>query len=184
MLWGFGSQAQLDAELARQNLISTSIRVRRSWDPPDPDSTIGMVETKVALGEFAYSVNPSTGAVTVDSAWKNANISAGSIGQLTLRSGCHVLVRQALTNAMNEVIASGLASTINYAHANTAGGCYVPRFSRDARAAVPVSCRVTPGAWQSTPTRSVRVRDARRLTWIVEPCASSADTASPGVGTS
>jgi hypothetical protein len=31
---------------------------------------------------------------------------------------------------MNEVIASGLQNTINYFHANTAGGCYVPRFNR------------------------------------------------------
>ena len=31
---------------------------------------------------------------------------------------------------MNEVIASGLEYTINYFHANTAGGCYVPRFNR------------------------------------------------------
>ncbi len=29
-------------------------RVRRSWAPPDPDSTIGMARTKQLLGEFAY----------------------------------------------------------------------------------------------------------------------------------
>lgn len=130
VLWGFESRAAINAELERQNLISTSIRVRRSWDPPDPDSTLGMAATKTALGEFAYRINAS-GSVTVDSAWKAANISkAGSIGQLTLRSGCHYLVRDALANAMAEVIAAGLEDTINYTHANTAGGCYVPRFSR------------------------------------------------------
>lgn len=129
VLWGFDSRASLDAELIRQNLISTSIRVRRSWDPPDPDATLGMAQTKAALGEFAYRVN-SNGSVSIDSTWKNANISAGSIGQLSLRSGCHNLVRAALTDAMNEVIATGLQNTINYFHANTAGGCYVPRFNR------------------------------------------------------
>ena len=129
VLWGFDSRASLDAELIKQNLISTSIRVRRSWDPPDPDATLGMAQTKAALGEFAYRVNWN-GSLSIDSAWKNANISAGSIGRLSLRSGCHKLVRTALTNAMNEVIASGLQNTINYFHANTAGGCYVPRFNR------------------------------------------------------
>jgi hypothetical protein len=129
VLWGFDSRASLDAELIKQNLISTSVRVRRSWDPPDPDATLGMAQTKAALGEFAYRVNWN-GSLSIDSDWKNANISAGSIGQLSLRSGCHKIVRTALTNAMNEVIASGLQNTINYFHANTAGGCYVPRFNR------------------------------------------------------
>lgn len=129
VLWGFDSRAALNAELVRQNLISTSIRVRRSWDPPDPDFTLGMARTKAALGEFFYRVNPS-GSVSIDTVWKNANISSGSIGQLRLQTGCHNLVRDALTNAMNEVIASGLEYTINYEHANTAGGCYLARFSR------------------------------------------------------
>ncbi len=129
VLWGFDSQAALNAELVRQNLISTSIRVRRSWDPPDPDFTLGMARTKEALGEFAYRIN-SSGSVSIDSTWKNANISYGSIGQLTLRSGCHSVVRGALTNAMTEVIAAGLGGTINYYNANRAGGCYVPRFNR------------------------------------------------------
>ena len=129
VLWGFDSRAALDAELVRQNLISTSIRVRRSWDPPDPDFTLGMARTKQALGEFAYRVN-SNGSVSIDSAWKNANITAGYIGQLSLQTGCHNLVRSALTNAMNEVRASGLESVINYYNANRAGGCYVPRFNR------------------------------------------------------
>jgi hypothetical protein len=129
VLWGFDSRAAVNAELVRQNLISTSIRVRRSWDPPDPDSTLGMAQTKVALGEFSYRIN-SSGSVSIDSAWTNANISAGAIGQLSLRSGCHNLVRVALANAMSEVIASGLENIINYFHANTAGGCYVPRFNR------------------------------------------------------
>ena len=129
VLWGFESQSALNAELVRQNLISTSIRVRRSWDPPDPDFTLGMAETKVALGEFAYRVN-SSGSVSLDSAWRNANITSGSIGQLRLQTGCHRMVRVSLANAMNEMIAAGLEYTINYGHANTAGGCYLARFNR------------------------------------------------------
>jgi hypothetical protein len=129
VLWGFGSRSALNAELVRQNLISTSIRVRRSWDPPDPDFTLGMARTKEALGEFAYRVNAS-GSVSLDAAWKNANITSGSIGQLRLQTGCHRVVRAALTNAMNEVISSGLENTINYEHANSAGGCYLARFNR------------------------------------------------------
>jgi len=129
VLWGFDSRAALDAELNRQGLVNNSVRIRRSWDPRDPDSTIGMSATKAALGEFAYRVNDD-GSVTLDSAWRNANITSGSIFRLRLWSGCHRLVRGALTNAMSEVVASGLEFTINYDHANTAGGCYNARFSR------------------------------------------------------
>jgi hypothetical protein len=39
-------------------------------------------------------------------------------------------VRVSLQAAMNEVIASGLEYTINYSNANSAGGCYYPRFNR------------------------------------------------------
>lgn len=129
VLWGFDSRASIDAELARQGLVSTSVRIRRSWDPPDPDGTIGMSQTKDVFGEFAYRVNED-GSVTLDSAWRNANITSGSIFQLRLFSGCHRVARIALENAMAEVVAVGLENTINYEHANTAGGCYNARFSR------------------------------------------------------
>jgi hypothetical protein len=131
VLWNFDSRAAIDTELGRVGLSGNSIRVLRSWDPPNPDSTLGMATTKAALGEFAYRVDASSGAVSVAEGWHAANISKnGSIGGLTLRSGCHVVVRAALQNAMNELIAKGLANTIDYGDANTSGGCYVPRFSR------------------------------------------------------
>ena len=59
-----------------------------------------------------------------------ANITSGSIGQLRLYTGCHKTVRPSLQAAMNEVIAAGLEYSINYTHANSAGGCYYPRFNR------------------------------------------------------
>jgi hypothetical protein len=129
VMWGFDSRAAIDAQLAAKGLISTSIRVRRSWDPTDPDFTMGMAQTKQRLGEFSYRVN-GDGSVTQDAAWRTANITSGSIGQLRLYTGCHKTVRPALQAAMSELIASGLEYTINYTHANSAGGCYYPRFNR------------------------------------------------------
>lgn len=129
VIWGFDSRAAINSRLAAHGLVSTSIRIRRSWDPADPDSTLGMAETKQALGEFSYRVN-ANGSVTQDSAWRTANITSGSIHRLRLYTGCHRKVRPALQAAMNEVVASGLEFTINYQHANSAGGCYYPRFNR------------------------------------------------------
>jgi hypothetical protein len=129
VIWDFDSRSVINTAMSSQGLVSTSIRIRRSWDPTDPDFTLGMARTKEALGEFSYRVN-SNGSVTLDSAWTSLNITSGSVGQLSLASGCHKTVRVALTAAMAEVIDSGLESSINYYDANRAGGCYYPRFNR------------------------------------------------------
>ncbi len=133
VIWGFESRSALDQALAARGLITTSIRVRRSWDAFDPDLTLGYARTKQALGEFAYRVS-SNGSVFVDSAWESANIIYGSVGQspyrLTLPTGCHRTVRASLAAAMDEAIEAGVADSIDYGHANTAGGCYVRRFNR------------------------------------------------------
>ncbi len=60
----------------RNGLVSTSVRIRRSWDPPDPDDTIGMAATKALLGEFAYRVN-ANGSVSQDAAWTSASLPSG-----------------------------------------------------------------------------------------------------------
>lgn len=129
VMWDFSSRSAINSAMSSQGLVSTSIRIRRSWDPTDPDFTLGMARTKAALGEFSYRVNDN-GSVTLDQAWTSPNITAGSVGQLSLSSGCHKVVRVALVAAMAEVTASGLAGTINYYDANRAGGCFNPRFNR------------------------------------------------------
>jgi len=131
VLWGFTSRTAIDEALSAAELsTATDIRVSRSWDTPNPDSTLGMARTKAALGEFEYRVT-SSGAVVLDNEWSDANISRdGPIGRLNLRSGCHVTVRRALQNAIDELIGAGLEDTLNYVDANRAGGCFVPRFNR------------------------------------------------------
>ncbi len=129
VIWNFRSREAIDGALSAHGLVNTKVRIRRSWEPFDPDFTLGMARTKQALGEFTYRVN-ANGSVTLDSAWTSTYITYGSIGGLRLSSGCNVNVRPALQAAMDEVIAAGLAGTINYADANSAGGCFGPRFNR------------------------------------------------------
>lgn len=129
VMWGFPSRASIDAAMSANGLVSTSIRIRRSWDAPDPDDTLGMARTKAELGEFAYRVN-GNGSVSVDAGWKDTYITTGAIGGLRLQTGCHSKVRVSLQAAMNELTAAGLAGTINYYDANRAGGCYLARFNR------------------------------------------------------
>ncbi|MEO1055992.1 MAG: M15 family metallopeptidase, partial [Actinomycetota bacterium] len=129
IIWDFDDRASIDRALVRNSLVSTSIRIRRSWDPPDPDSTLGMARMKEELGEFAYRVNPD-GTVSTDLTWRRANIVDGAVSRLELPTGCHEVVRADLVAAMAEVIAEGLEDTINYVDANRYGGCYYPRFNR------------------------------------------------------
>ncbi len=129
VLWGFPSRAAIDAAMSSNGLVSTSIRIRRSWDPADPDSTLGMAQTKAALGEFAYRVN-ANGSVSLDDAWRSRYITTGGVGGLSLQTGCHSTVRVALKAAMDEVAARGLTGTINFVDANRAGGCFLARFNR------------------------------------------------------
>ena len=130
ILWNPSSQAAMNSALFGNGLVSTSIRIRRSWDPPDPDNTIGMARTKALLGEFAYRVN-SNGSVSQDSAWQAASLPSGrrEIG-LGIRARCHLVVEPALKAALAEAAMRGVSWTINVGDANLAGGCHYPRFNR------------------------------------------------------
>jgi D-alanyl-D-alanine carboxypeptidase len=132
LLWNPSSRAAMDAALAANGLVSTSIRIRRSWDPPDPDDTLGMARTKALLGEFSYRVN-SDGTVSQDDAWVSASLPPGRVllnDVIPISARCHNIVDPALRAALAEVAAAGLGGTINVGDANTTGGCHVARFNR------------------------------------------------------
>ncbi len=113
------------------------VRIRRAWDPPDPDAGLTLMRTKLALGEFAFDVR-SDGSVALPQAWIDENIDCGPINYcrrllnptITIRARCHLDVLPALEAALAEVAERGLAHTIDVANANTYGGCFYPRFNR------------------------------------------------------
>jgi hypothetical protein len=130
LIYGQFSRTALDASLAARGLSTDpKIRVRRSWDPFDPDATIGLARTKKLLGEFAYNVTAS-GAVLVDDAWRAAYIPPRELYPTGIRAACNNVIKADLTAALQEVVDRGLASLIDVANANTYGGCFGPRFSR------------------------------------------------------
>ena len=132
LLWNPSSQAAMDAALAANGLVSTSIRIRRSWDPPDPDDTIGMAQTKALLGEFTYRVN-ANGSVSQNDAWVAASLPGGRVllnGSIPISARCHNVIEPALRAALAEVAAAGLGATINVGDANSYGGCHLARFNR------------------------------------------------------
>ena len=132
ILWGFRSRAALDAALVANGLVSTAIRIRRSWDPPDPDATLGMAQAKATLGEFAYRVN-ADGTVSQDAAWLDTYLPAGREllnDVIPIVARCHNAVKRAIRAALAEVAAAGLAATLSVEDANSYGGCHVARFNR------------------------------------------------------
>ncbi|HSP27270.1 MAG TPA: M15 family metallopeptidase [Ilumatobacteraceae bacterium] len=132
LLWNPSSRGAMDSALAANALVSTSIRIRRSWDPPDPDDTIGMARTKALLGEFAYRVNAND-SVSQDAAWVAASLPSGRVllnDSIQITARCHNVIEPALRAALAEIAAQGLGGTIDVANANAYGGCHQARFNR------------------------------------------------------
>jgi D-alanyl-D-alanine carboxypeptidase len=130
LIYGQFDRTALDAGLAARGLSNDpKIRIRRSWDAVDPDSTIGLAKTKKLLGEFAYNVSAS-GVVSVDDAWRNAFIPGRELYPTGIRASCNNTIKADLAAALQEVVDSGLSGAIDVTNANTYGGCYGPRFSR------------------------------------------------------
>lgn len=134
VMWGFGSRSAVDGALAANGVPGGlgEVRVGRSWDPPNPDSTLSTGLTKERLGEYAYRVN-ANGSVTQEAAWAAANLPAGREllnSQIPIRARCHHRVAADLRAALADVAAAGLASAIDVGNANTYGGCHNPRFNR------------------------------------------------------
>ncbi|MGZ4724989.1 MAG: M15 family metallopeptidase [Ilumatobacteraceae bacterium] len=130
LIYGQFDRARLDAGLAARGLSTNAkIRVRRSWDPFDPDSTIGLAKTKTLLGEFAYHVTSGDG-VLVDDTWQAKYIPNRESYPTGIAASCNVTIRSDLAAALQEVVDTGLAGYIDVANANTFGGCFGPRFMR------------------------------------------------------
>jgi hypothetical protein len=134
VIWGFRSREAIGQALAQAGLVGRfETRIRRGWDPQDPDGTLGMASTKRKLGEFPYQVQ-SDGSVRIPRSWIEANISgAGRVSAFSgipIRAACHVQVRPDIQAAIDDVVAAGLAWTIDVAVTNRYGGCFYPRFNR------------------------------------------------------
>jgi len=136
VVWGFLSRELLQQQLAAKGLYSSAaVRIRHSWDPRDPDSGLGTAATKALLGEFTYRLEPNGVDVTLNSSWVAANMPPAReilIEAIPIRARCNLAVRSDLRAALTEIAATGLADVIDVDNANLAGGCYYPRFSRQA----------------------------------------------------
>lgn len=133
VMWRFDDRAALDQALVDVGVTGRrDTRVGRSWDPPDPDSTLSTAHTKVALGEPWYRIN-SDGSLAMHPDWKAASLTGGRVlldPDIPIRAECNVHIVGDLSAALAEVAAAGLEYEIEWNNANAYGGCYNPRYSR------------------------------------------------------
>jgi hypothetical protein len=134
VIWGFDSRDAVDQAIAGSGLEQRSdTGVARSWDDFDPDSTIGTLRIKELLGPPWYQLGEGS-AVTMHPTWRANNLTNGRVllsEAIPIEARCHVRIVADLRAALDAVAAAGLASAIDVDNANTYGGCFAPRFSRD-----------------------------------------------------
>jgi len=107
-------------------------KVRRSWDAPDPDSTLSTARVKQQLGIPAYVVR-GDGSVGIDDGWVAANLPGERLllnESIRIRARCHNGINDALRAALAEIAASGRAAAVNVTNTNRYGGCFQARFNR------------------------------------------------------
>jgi hypothetical protein len=124
VIWGFPSRDVVDAVLPWNIPAGQRWRIRRSWDPRDPDSVLPQAQLKRLLGEF--EIRGAGDPLQQQPSWRNANIISASIPLIgTIR--CHKTVVPAIQGAMQQVIDSGLAGLIDVGDSRSIGGCYNAR---------------------------------------------------------
>lgn len=128
---GFAKPSALYDALRKRGLApGVDLRVRTTWDLPNPDSTLGFATMKLRLGEFAFQPTDSD-AIRVEDSWRSAQIDwFHRYSAVRLRNNCHKKVVEAIEGAFDEIVRKGLKDQIDVAVSQRYGGCYVGRYNR------------------------------------------------------
>jgi len=136
LIWGAQGRAAIDNGLLAHGVLNDvgGVRIRRTWDPPDPDSTIGLLSTKVQLGEMQYRMIDGSDNVVVDDGWIAAHLPANLSAFLNgyVHDNCNLAIRADLQAALDEVDAAGLTAALRGPYwTSSIGGCFAARFNRN-----------------------------------------------------
>ncbi|MGA1361895.1 MAG: M15 family metallopeptidase [Ilumatobacteraceae bacterium] len=128
---GFAKPSEVYTALRTRGLaLGTRYRVRTSWDPPNPDATLGFATMKLELGEFAFRPT-SSAAIIIEDPWRTSNIDwLHRYAALPLRNNCHRKVVDAIEGAFRDIVKAGLRDRIDLRNSQRYGGCYVARYNR------------------------------------------------------
>jgi hypothetical protein len=128
---GFRRAADAQRALADVGVVNgLSVRVRATWDAPNPDATMGLGVAKAQLGEFAYTID-GKGRVRVDPGWTHRNITPRqNFEDIQIRAACHREIWTAIQGALTEIRAAGWSRLVDVENANRYGGCHYARLNR------------------------------------------------------
>lgn len=149
IMYGQMDRARLNAALARHGLVGNSkVRLRRSWDPPDPDGQLGLARTKAIMGEFDfnYAGLSASGWTAMNPTWKATYIPTRDTFPTGIRATCNIAMKDDLRAALSEVATTlpglvGAYTGIDVNNTNSYGGCSAGavRFARITQALGSVS---------------------------------------------
>ena len=152
LIYGRFDRTALQAALVRRGLYANNaVRVRTSWDAPDPDGTLSLARTKSLLGEFEldYANLSELGWTDVGATWRNAYLpGAREAYPAAIRAMCNKVIKADLSAALQEVVDAGLGGGIDAGNANTYGGMHFEWVgeARDALQYPSKYCPNSPGA--------------------------------------
>jgi hypothetical protein len=128
---GEGQPADFQRELRGGAFRNGAVyRLRRSWDAPDPDSTLGTAKFKELLGEFRVK-DAGNGRLHISNDWRGVSIKwLHTFKDIPIRANCHKAIVAPLQGALTEIFKSGLAKAIDVRNTNRYGGCFQGRISR------------------------------------------------------
>ena len=128
---GFRRAADAQRALTDAGIVNgLRYRVRATWDPPNPDATLGLGVAKARLGEFAYTID-AKGRVRVDPGWIHRNITPRrNFEDIQVRAACHREIWEAIQGALSEIRDAGWGRLVDVENANRYGGCHYARLNR------------------------------------------------------
>ena len=110
LIYGQFNRDTLNASLAARGLSSRSEDPRRrSWDPFDPDGTIGLAKTKKLLGEFAYHVTDERCGAGRRRLACSIHPASRAVPHRASERSCNKTIKADLTAALQAVVDAGLA---------------------------------------------------------------------------
>jgi hypothetical protein len=145
LIWGGADRAALTKALVARGLFANrKVRIRRSWDAPDPDDTLSLATTKRLLGEFDFDLGhlSTSGWTAMSPQWRAKYLPTN---RQTFPTGIHALcnkvIKADLVAALTEVVNSGLSGGVDVGNTNSYGGCGTgqARFARITQALGSVS---------------------------------------------
>jgi hypothetical protein len=149
IMYGQMDRAAVNAALDRHGLVGNSkVRLRRSWDAPDPDGQLSLSQTKAIMGEFDfnYAGLSASGWTAMNPTWKAMYIPTRDTFPTGIRATCNIAMKADLRAALSEVATTlpglvGAYTGIDVSNTNSYGGCSAGavRFARITQALGSVS---------------------------------------------